>query len=82
MSNVYYPQYNMPSYAPRPRRAPRPRQFNKKSVSLQAAPQVAQTAYARDLEAARGFDIEDDEVFCPNLLTEDDVSLAVVSRTI
>lgn len=29
----------------------------------------------RDLEAARSFDFEDDEIFCPfNLLTEDDVS--------
>ena len=32
-------------------------------------------AYKRDFEAARSFDIEDDEMFCPfHLLTEDDVS--------
>ncbi|KAF2227025.1 hypothetical protein BDZ85DRAFT_57237 [Elsinoe ampelina] len=31
-------------------------------------------AYVKDLEAARSFDIEDDEVFCPvHLLTEDDL---------
>lgn len=81
MSNVYYQQYNMP-YGQRSRRTARPRQFNnkQKSVILQAAPQdVAQTAYARDLEAARSFDIEDDAVFCPGLLTEDDVRLPVVA---
>lgn len=33
-------------------------------------------AYIKDLEAARGFDFEDDEIFCPfHLLTEDDVRL-------
>jgi hypothetical protein len=33
------------------------------------------TAFKRDYEAARSFDIEDDEMFCPfHLLTEDDVS--------
>lgn len=32
----------------------------------------------RDFEAAKGFEFEDDEVFCPfHLLTEDDVSLAL-----
>jgi hypothetical protein len=32
-------------------------------------------AFKRDFEAARSFDIEDDEMFCPfHLLTEDDVS--------
>jgi len=31
-------------------------------------------AYRRDFEAARSFDLEDDELFCPfHLLTEDDV---------
>lgn len=34
-------------------------------------------AFKRDFEAARSFDIEDDEMFCPfHLLTEDDVSHA------
>ncbi|PSK59344.1 hypothetical protein C1H76_5898 [Elsinoe australis] len=34
----------------------------------------AYTAYIKDLEAARSFDLEDDEVFCPvHLLTEDDL---------
>jgi len=33
-------------------------------------------AFKRDFEAARSFDIEDDEMFCPfHLLTEDDVSI-------
>lgn len=36
-------------------------------------------AFKRDFEAARSFDLEDDELFCPfHLLTEDDVSAAVV----
>lgn len=31
-------------------------------------------AYVKDLEAAKGFDFEDDEIFCPfHLLTEDDL---------
>lgn len=33
------------------------------------------TNFRRDFESARGFDFEDDEIFCPfNLFTEDDVS--------
>lgn len=32
-------------------------------------------AYRRDFEAARDFEMDDDELFCPfNLMTEDDVS--------
>jgi hypothetical protein len=32
------------------------------------------TDYVRVLEAAKGFEFDDDEIFCPfNLLTEDDV---------
>jgi hypothetical protein len=32
-------------------------------------------AFRQGFEAARSFDLEDDEAFCPyNLLTEDDVS--------
>ncbi|KAF2267084.1 hypothetical protein CC78DRAFT_542027 [Lojkania enalia] len=35
-------------------------------------PQI--TAFKRDFEAARSFDLEDDEIFCPfHLLTEDDL---------
>ncbi|EON61220.1 hypothetical protein W97_00433 [Coniosporium apollinis CBS 100218] len=35
---------------------------------------VPVTAFRRDFEAARSFDIEDDEMFCPfHLLTEDDL---------
>ena len=41
------------------------------------APNV--TAFKRDFEAARSFDLEDDELFCPfHLLTEDDVSSLVL----
>jgi len=37
-------------------------------------------AYRRDFEAARSFDLEDDELFCPfHLLTEDDVRSIVCS---
>ena len=35
---------------------------------------IAFNAYAKDYEAARGFEFEDDEAFCPfHLLTDDDV---------
>jgi hypothetical protein len=38
------------------------------------------SAYRREFEAARSFDFEDDEIFCPfNLLTDDDVSLHLIS---
>ena len=44
-----------------------PKEFNVEPPTL--------IAYKRDFEAARSFDIEDDEMFCPfHLLTEDDVS--------
>lgn len=37
---------------------------------------LAFNAYVKDLEAAKSFDFEDDEIFCPfHLLTEDDVCL-------
>ncbi|MBO1764950.1 DUF4452 domain-containing protein, partial [Escherichia coli] len=43
-----------------------PKEFNVESPTL--------IAYKRDFEAARSFDIEDDEMFCPfHLLTEDDL---------
>jgi hypothetical protein len=39
------------------------------------------TDYVRVLEAAKGFEFDDDEIFCPfNLLTEDDVR-ALLDRT-
>lgn len=48
--------------------------------SYQFVSQVAQkevpdmtSAYRGKFEAARSFDLEDDEVYCPYLLTEDDV---------
>jgi hypothetical protein len=44
-----------------------PKEFNVEPPNL--------IAFKRDFEAARSFDIEDDEMFCPfHLLTEDDVS--------
>ena len=37
--------------------------------------------FRRDFDAARSFDIDDDEIFCPfNLLTEDDVRARPWSR--
>lgn len=41
------------------------------------------SSFRKDYEAARSFDIEDDEVFCPwHLLTDDDVSLLQEPRCI
>ncbi|KAJ9623253.1 hypothetical protein H2203_006192 [Taxawa tesnikishii (nom. ined.)] len=50
-------------------------QFNKAQRSPKEVPVIpTYSAYMRDLEAARSFDFEDDEIFCPfNLLTEDDL---------
>ncbi|PSN73082.1 hypothetical protein BS50DRAFT_629158 [Corynespora cassiicola Philippines] len=43
-----------------------PKEFNVEPTQV--------TAFRRDFEAARSFDLEDDEVFCPfHLLTEDDL---------
>lgn len=47
-----------------------PKEFNVEPPNL--------IAFKRDFEAARSFDIEDDEMFCPfHLLTEDDVSCLI-----
>lgn len=53
------------------------RQYKAQRSPKEEAPQVqTYSEYLRVLEAARGFEFDDDEVFCPfNLLTEDDVSL-------
>ena len=49
----------------------RPHKSPKQSQENQAF-----NAYVKDLEAAKSFDFEDDEVFCPfHLLTEDDVCI-------
>jgi uncharacterized protein DUF4452 len=40
-------------------------------------------AYRRDFEAARDFEMDDDELFCPfNLMTDDDVSYTLSSSTV
>ncbi|KAK4989558.1 hypothetical protein LTR50_003165 [Elasticomyces elasticus] len=51
------------------------RQFKAQRSPKETAPETpASSAYLRDFEAARSFDFEDDELFCPfNLLTDDDL---------
>lgn len=55
------------------------RHFNKqnRSQNQKETVEAAQAAaFRKDFEAARSFDLEDDEMFCPwHLLTEDDVRL-------
>jgi hypothetical protein len=47
----------------------------KKEAAIESA---MEQNFRREFEAARSFDIEDDEMFCPfHLLTEDDVSCDV-----
>ncbi|KAI9667423.1 MAG: hypothetical protein M1821_000238 [Bathelium mastoideum] len=66
------------------RRAPRPgtahshlhKQYNRARNPKEAPPVEVPTisAFVKEFEAARSFDLEDDELFCPfNLLTEDDL---------
>jgi hypothetical protein len=55
------------------------RRRNNRQVKAVREKQVVETLnmanFRRDFEAARSFELEDDELFCPfNLLTEDDVS--------
>lgn len=51
------------------------RQYKAQRSPKEEVPQTpAYTDYLRVLEAAKGFEFDDDEIFCPfNLLTEDDV---------
>ena len=67
----------------RSRRAPRLpsyHQTNHRQSRPSRSPKVAAetasiTSFRRDFEAARSFDLDDDELFCPfHLLSEDDVS--------
>lgn len=67
----------------RSRRAPRLPSYHqanhrqsRSSRSPKAAAEAASiTSFRRDFEAARSFDLDDDELFCPfHLLSEDDVS--------
>ncbi len=66
----------------RSRRAPRYSSSQNKQLkgmrNLKETAELAQAAtFRKDFEAARSFDLEDDELFCPwHLLTEDDVSAA------
>jgi len=73
-------------HSSRARRGPRPfasaiQQTTHKAVkparSIKEPVEVTQAAlFRRDFEAARSFDLDDDELFCPwHLLTEDDVRL-------
>lgn len=91
MSASYYNNINMYSPAPNHGRARRGgnrsasqaqqrmqhiQQFGK-MPRPQELENVAIASYMRDFEAAKSFEFEDDEVFCPfHLLTEDDVSFA------
>lgn len=69
----------------RPRRTPRYSSSQSKQFKSMRNPketaELAQAAnFRKDFEAARSFDIEDDELFCPwHLLTEDDVSTASIT---
>lgn len=52
-------------------------------IQKEAEESALEKAYRRDFEAARSFDLDDDELFCPfHLLTEDDVrtSLPLYAR--
>ncbi|KAF2145648.1 uncharacterized protein K452DRAFT_220766 [Aplosporella prunicola CBS 121167] len=71
-------QHNHPGG--RPRRAPRSaaahnhKQFRAVRTPKEVVEAPNVVAFRRDFEAARSFDIEDDEMFCPfHLLTEDDL---------
>lgn len=64
----------------RSRRAPRlsasqhQKQFRQVRTPKEFIEPPTVTAFKRDFEAARSFDLEDDELFCPfHLLTEDDL---------
>jgi DUF1365 family protein len=67
----------------RSRRAPRVAAQHQRQIRQVRTPKEfnveppTMLAFKRDFEAARSFDIEDDEMFCPfHLLTEDDVSIS------
>ncbi|KAL0260975.1 hypothetical protein SLS55_004667 [Diplodia seriata] len=87
-SNFYYgaPHHNIhmnhsQQHHPggRPRRQPRSqaahnhKQFRNVRPTKEVVEAPAILAFRRDFEAARSFDLEDDEIFCPfHLLTDDD----------
>lgn len=60
----------LPSYSQPKHRHPRPSRSPKVMAEVASV-----TSFRRDFEAARSFDLDDDELFCPfHLLSEDDVS--------
>ncbi|KAF2745168.1 hypothetical protein M011DRAFT_479318 [Sporormia fimetaria CBS 119925] len=60
--------------APRVAAAQHPKQFRQVRTPKEYIEPPTLTAWRRDFEAARSFDLEDDETFCPfHLLTEDDL---------
>ncbi|KAF2279474.1 uncharacterized protein EI97DRAFT_455714 [Westerdykella ornata] len=82
----HYPAAHVGSYAHNPahyggrqrRKTPgaaqHQKQFRQARPVREAVDSAALKAFIRDFEAARGFDVEDDEQFCPfHLLTEDDL---------
>lgn len=81
---LQYPSANAPtsnSHHGSRRRTPRfaSSQFSQKHSRarvVREVPEVSQAnTFSKDFEAARSFELEDDELFCPwHLLTEDDVS--------
>ncbi|KAF4307127.1 hypothetical protein SLS57_009392 [Botryosphaeria dothidea] len=88
-SNFYYgaPHHNVhmnhsQQHHPggRPRRQPRSaaahnhKQFRNVRTPKETVEAANVVAFRRDFEAARSFDLEDDEIFCPfHLLTDDDL---------
>lgn len=95
-SNFYYgaPHHNVhmnhsQQHHPggRPRRQPRSaaahnhKQFRNVRTPKEHVEAPGMVAFRRDFEAARSFDLEDDEIFCPfHLLTDDDVSADTCPR--
>jgi len=86
MSNFYYGGQHHSSHvnghsSHNRRRAPRllaASQQHRQARAVRSPKEVVEaaniTSFRRDFEAARSFDLEDDEVFCPfHLLTDDDV---------
>ncbi|KAK7535982.1 uncharacterized protein J3D65DRAFT_603759 [Phyllosticta citribraziliensis] len=77
-AHMNHPQHHHPGG--RPRRAPRSaaahnhKQFRAARAPKEAVEAPGVSAFRRDFEAARSFDLEDDELFCPfHLLTDDDL---------
>lgn len=88
MSAYYYNQAHQPQVNAHPtqhhhgrsRRNPRmaaqKQQFRPARSTKDIVEAAAMNAFRRDFEAAKSFDLEDDELFCPfHLLTQDDVRL-------